>query len=100
MKNKLAVIVTGAMLLLTTNSLASYALETPEHSITHTATNQTIKNEELLSSQRGSRRRRRGRWITRRVTVCSRKRVYNSKQKKWVVVRICRRVPRKVFVRY
>ena len=100
MKNKLAVIVTGAMLLLTTNSLASYALETPEHSITHTATNQTIKNEELLSSQRGSRRRRRGRWITRRVTVCSRKRVYNNRLRRWTKVRICRRVPRRVYVRY
>ncbi len=100
MKNKLAAIVTGAMLLLTTNSLASYALETPEDSITHTATNQAIKNEEPLSSQKGCRRRRRGRWITRRVVVCSKKRVYNSKQKKCAVVRICRRVPRRVFVRY
>lgn len=100
MKNKLATIVTGAMLLLTTNSLASYAIETPEHSITHNATNQAIKNEEFLTFRKGCRRRRRGRWITRRVVVCSKKRVYNSKQKKWVVVRICRRVPRKVFVRY
>ena len=100
MKNKLAAIITGAMLLLTTNSLASYALNTREQSITNTSTNPTAKNEEILIARRRWRRRRRGRWITRRVVVCGKKRVYNSKQKKWAVVRICRRVPRRVFVRY
>lgn len=86
MKNKLAAIVTGAMLLLTTNSLPSYALNIGEQSITNTATNQTAKNEELLIARKRWKRRRRGRWITRRVVVCSKKQVYNSKQKKWAVI--------------
>ena len=100
MKNKLAALITSSILLLTTNSLPSYALNTREHSINNTATNQTAKNEQLLIARRRWRRRRRGRWITRRVTVCSRKRVYNNRLRRWAKVRICRRVPRRVYVRY
>ena len=79
MKNKLAALITSSILLLTTNSLPSYALNTHEQSITNTPTNQTAKNEEILIARRRLRRRRRGRWITRRVTVCSRKRDYNNR---------------------
>ena len=100
MKNKLAALITSSILLLTTNSLPSYALNTHEQSITNTPTNQTAKNEEILIARRRWRRRRRGRWITRRVTVCSRKRVYNNRLRRWTKVRICRRVPRRVYVRY
>ena len=99
MKNKLTAILTGAMLILTTNSLPSFALSSSEYSVNNTATNQTPKNEENLIAQT-RRRRRRGRWITRRVVVCNRRRVYNNRQRKWAVVRICRPVSRRIYVRY
>ena len=94
MKNRLATILTSAMLLLTTNSLPSYALNTHENSITNTATNQLLKNEETLISRRRWRRRRR----RRRKIVCRTRRVYNQQQRKWARVRICRRVRRRFFV--
>lgn len=100
MKNKLAALITSSILFLTTSSLPSYALNTQENSITNTATNQTAKNEETLIARRRWRRRRRGRWITQRVTICSIKRVYNNRLRRWEKVRLCRRVPRRVYVRY
>ena len=100
MKNKLAALITSSILLLTTNTLPSHALNTHENLITKTTTNQTAKNEETLISRRRWRRRTRGRWITQRVTVCSIKRVYNNRLRRWKKVRICRRVPRRVYVRY
>lgn len=99
MKNKLAALITSSILLLTINNLPSHALNTHENSITNIATNPTAKNQEILIARRRWRRRRRGRWITRRVTVCSQKRVYNNRLRRWTKVRICRRVPRRVYVR-
>ena len=52
MKNKLAALITSSILLLTTNTLPSYALNIREQSIINTATNQTAKNEQLLIARR------------------------------------------------
>ncbi|AFY57824.1 hypothetical protein Riv7116_5448 [Rivularia sp. PCC 7116] len=82
MKNKVAAIVTGAMLTLTAGILPSYALNTNNSSVSTTGTNlKTVNldnafnqtsNGKLLIAQRRRRRviRRKGRIIRRRVRVC------------------------------
>ena len=100
MRNKLATVLTGAMLVLTTNALPSSALNTTESSVTNTAAKlenpinqtQTTKNSELLLAQRS---RRRG-WRTRQYK-CRRKRVYSPRRRRVIRVKECRRVQVKTF---
>ena len=99
MKSKLATVVTGAMLMLTTNILPSYALNTHKHSVTNNNPTDQLANNQKLITQRRRIRHRRGRWITQNETVCDIKWVYNQQQRTWARVRLCRSVPRRVFVR-
>lgn len=98
MKNKLATILTGAMLIFTTNSSPSYAFNNPKYSIINAAeksevtTIYTAENKELIIARKRWRRRRR----RRRQVVCTTRWVYNRRYRRRVKVRICRRISRRV----
>lgn len=92
MKSKLATVVTGAMLMLTTNTLPSLAQKTPKSSVTNNAqklgiiikrTEKTKKSGSLITETKQE--------IWQPLRVCKKQMVvYNQKPKKSFEVKICR----------
>ncbi len=113
MKNKLTAIVTSAMLIFTTSSLPSYALNASEHSVSVPATKlettpvDNVSNQisngtgtNKVKGQKGEFLIAQERWVRQQVVLCNRHWAFNRRYRRWVVVRSCRTTWKRDFVRY